>query len=452
MQNSHSWVHKSTFILATAGAAIGLGNIWKFPYLVGQNGGGAFVLIYLICVFLIGLPLIITESIIGRNAKRNPVDAVLIAAKSSGLSPAWSLMSISGMISLMLIFSFFSVIGGWTLSYAIQCFAGVFRGMDSATVGIAFNDFLTYESHMICMHIIFAAVSCFVVMFGVASSLERGLRLMMPLLFILILGMLIYSFFFTDQFAAAARFMFVPDFSKLNPKAVLAAMGQAFFSLNVAVCVIMAYASYTDRSVSLVNSAVVVGILDTLVAIAAGLIIFPIVFTYGMEPAQGPGLFFVSLTSAFAQMPGGNFIGGLFFLLVAIAALTSSISMLEAPLSVLEQKTGIARIIMTPLLAFIGWFLGLATVFSFGRWSELKLLNKNAFEWVDALTSGIMMPLTGLALLIFIGWRMSELINLEQMRDEPRWIYDLWLFTVRYIAPVAVAVLFVYGFQQYFLA
>lgn len=451
MQKSRTWVHKSTFILATAGAAIGLGNIWKFPYLVGENGGGAFVLVYLLCVFVIGLPLIVVESVIGRHAQKNPIDAVLQIAKESGLSRAWAGMSVAGMVSLILIFSFFSVIGGWTLNYAIQCFMGSFNGLNPQQVSDTFVHFLGNDQLMIWLHLIFALLTCFIVMFGVVSGVERGLRFMMPLLFLLIIGMLAYSFFFTDHFNKGLRFMFMPDFSKITHKSILAALGQAFFSLNVGVCVVMAYAAYTSKSVSLVRSAGVIVFLDTLVALSAGLIIFPIVFSFGLKLDEGPSLFFISLTSAFAQMPFGNIIGGVFFFLVAIAGLTSSVSMLEAPSSVLEQRTRIPRIVITPILSLIGWAIGLATVFSFNRWSDMTWLNKTAFEWIDILTSGILLPLTGLALLIFTGWKMSDLIRREQLGKESYFIYDLWLMLIRYVAPVLVSILFVYGLLQFFV-
>lgn len=447
------WVHKSTFILAAAGAAIGLGNIWKFPYMVGDGGGGAFVLIYLLCIGLISLPLMITEMIIGRYAQKNPIDAIRITATASdGQNPShWTWMAMVGMVSLFLIFSFFSVVGGWSFAYSYKTFIGTFDGMTVEQVGTNFKTFLSDPKALIGWHTLFAIATGAIVVMGIVDGIEKGLRWLMPILVCLVIFMLGYSIFFSGGFAQGIDFLFRPDFSKINQNTVLSALGQAFFTLNVGLCVVMAYAAYTPKSVSIINSSVIVVLLDTLVAILMGIVIFPIVFAQGLDPNGGPGLLFVTLTSAFAEMSGGQYLGGVFFLLVSVAALTSSISMIEGPVSVVEQKTGLSRRLLVPLMVLIGWLIGFLTVFSFNIWQQQTWLGKTAFDWIDIMTSNLAMPIVGLGLLIFAGWKVSDSIRRQELGvEKDSRFYSLWLFMTQYISPVLVLITLVYGIYQKF--
>ncbi len=234
---------------------------------------------------------------------------------------------------------------------------------------------------------------------------------------------------------------------------ILSALGQAFFTLNVGLCVVMAYAAYTPKSVSIMSSSLIVVFLDTLVAILMGIVIFPIVFAQGLDPNGGPGLLFVTLTTAFADMQGGQYIGGIFFLLVSVAALTSSISMVEGPVSVLEQKMNISRKILVPVLTGIGWLFGFVTIFSFNLWADYKFLNKNAFDWIDILTSSIAMPVVGLALLIFVGWVVNDKILREELGSKADCgLYNTWLFMTKYVSPILVLITLIYGIHQKFFA
>ncbi len=446
------WAHKSTFILAAAGAAIGLGNIWKFPYMVGEGGGGAFVLIYLLCIILISLPLMIAETLVGRYAQRNPFDAISLAAKESGSKGShWTWMATVGMLSLFLIFSFFSVVGGWSFAYAYKTFAGEFSGLPIAEIGKNFGGFLANWKELIGWHTAFALATALIVILGIIDGIEKGLRWLMPLLVVLIIFMLGYSIFFSGGFAQGLEFLFKPDFSKVNQNTVLSALGQAFFTLNVGLCVVMAYAAYTPKSVSIMSSSLIVVFLDTLVAVLMGVVIFPIVFAQGLDPAGGPGLLFVTLTTAFADMQFGQYIGGIFFLLVSVAALTSSISMVEGPVSVLEQKTGISRKILVPIITVIGWLFGFVTIFSFNIWADYKFLDKTAFDWIDIATSSIAMPVVGLAILIFVGWVINDTIRRQELRSGASCgLYSTWLFMVKYVSPVLVLITLVYGIYQKF--
>ncbi|MBS9777123.1 MAG: sodium-dependent transporter [Gammaproteobacteria bacterium] len=452
MSKAQVWAHKSTFILAAAGAAVGLGNIWKFPYMVGDNGGGAFVLVYLLCIALISLPLMVAETVIGRYSQKNPIDAIQIAAKESGAGKSWTLMAIVGMLSLFLIFSFFSVVGGWSFAYAFKTFSGEFVNMPVDKVGASFGGFLADWKSMVVWHSAFAVATGLIVMMGIIQGIEKGLRWLMPMLFLLIVFMLGYSVFFSGGFAQGVEFMFKPDFSKITQDTVLDALGQAFFTLNVGLCVVMAYAAYTPKSVSIMRSSTIVVIIDTVVAILMGVVIFPIVFAQGMNPNGGPGLLFVTLTAAFADMPAGHIIGGIFFLLVSVAALTSSISMVEGPVSVVEQKTGISRLILVPVIVVIGWLTGFVTIFSFNEWKEYTWLDKTAFDWIDIVTSNIAMPVVGLALLIFVGWIVNDKIRRQELEAESHnsSSYNLWLVMTKYVSPILVLITLVYGIYQKF--
>lgn len=451
MSQPKIWAHQSTFILAAAGAAIGLGNIWKFPYMVGDGGGGAFVLVYLLCIILISLPLMVAETLVGRYAQRNPFDAITVVAKQSNSQSNWTWLAVVGMLSLFLIFSFFSVVGGWSFAYAFKTFSGEFSGLPVTQVGGAFEQFLSQWKALIGWHSAFALATGLIVILGIVDGIEKGLRWLMPFLVILVVFMLGYSIFFSGGFAAGMQYLFRPDFSKLNQNTILSALGQAFFTLNVGLCVVMAYAAYTPKSVSIMRSSVLVVVLDTLVALLMGMVIFPIVFAQGLDPNGGPGLLFVTLTAAFAEMSGGAFIGGVFFLLVSVAALTSSISMVEGPVSVLEQKFKISRRILVPIIIAIGWLFGFLTVFSFNLLADFRWLNKTVFDWIDILTSSIAMPIVGLGTLIFVGWIAADSIRRKELNTNNN-LYHLWLFMTKYIAPVLVLITLIFGLYQKFVA
>lgn len=453
MAQQKIWKHKSTFILAAAGAAIGLGNIWKFPYMVGDNGGGAFVLIYLCCIALISLPLMIAETVVGRHAQQNPFDAIKLVAKQSNAGSGWSVLAVVGMLSLFFIFSFFSVVGGWSFAYAVETFANEFHGMTPDQVGEAFGAFLSKPNTLILWHTIFAAVTGLIVILGIIDGIEKGLRWLMPLLLVLIIFMLGYSVFFSGGINEGLDYLFNPDFSKIGSETILKALGQAFFTLNVGLCVVMAYAAYTPKSVSIMSSSLIVVILDTAVALVMGVVIFPIVFAHELNPSGEPGLLFVTMTSAFATMPFGQVIGGIFFSLVGVAALTSSISMIEVPVSVIEQKFNISRKVLVPIAVGLGWLIGFCTVYSFNEWSELKWLGRTVFDWIDVLATSVSMPLVGLGLLIFVGWVMHDTIRRGEFANTGNTVfYSLWLFMIRIISPVLVTITFVYGIYEAFFA
>lgn len=454
MKKQKLWVHQSTFILATAGAAVGLGNIWKFPYMAGDGGGGAFVLVYLLCLTLVGLPLMVAESIVGRYAQFNPVDAILLSSQKSGASKGWQWMAIVGILVTLLIFSFYSVVGGWSFAYALKLFTGTFNGLPVSQIGGAFGDFLADYRSLIIWHTLFAVATGLIVIMGVVNGIEKSVRYLMPMLVVLIVFMLGYSAFFSGSFSQGISFLFYPDFSKINQNTILSALAQAFFTLNVGLCIVMAYAAYTPKSVSIIRSSVIIVIVDTIVALLMGMVIFPIVFAQGLNATAGPGLLFVTLTTAFAHIPAGHIIGGIFFLLVSIAALTSSISMVEPAVSIFEQKFNISRKIITPVIVGLCYLAGLMTVFSFNLWAQFKYLDKTVFEWIDLVTSSIGMPLNGLALLIFVGWVVNDNIRRQELQLQPgqSGLYHTWLILLKYVSPVLVLMTFIYGIYQKFFS
>lgn len=437
-----TWSHRWTFILAAAGSAIGLGNIWKFPYIAGEYGGGAFVLIYLAFIVIMGVPLLIAETAIGRSTRLNPLSSVQKLAREQGVSPLWQLIALMGMLSGFLILSFYSVIAGWSLSYAWSIANGAFSSMNAEQAGTAFSELTSSASRQITWHSVFMLLTLCITARGIHKGLEKGLQIMMPALFLLLLIMLGYSILETGAFMQGASFMFAVDFSKLNGAAFAAALGQAFFTLSLGMCALMAYGAYMPPDSPIVKTAFQVAILDTIVAIVSGLIVFPIVFAYGLQPTAGPGLLFVSLTAAFANMPMGEWFGCLFFVLVGIAALSSAISLIEPVVAWLTERVRISRLSATVILCITIWLVGLGTIFSLTGDLLVTVLDKNFFECIDFLTSSILMPLGGLLIAIFAGWKMKRSVLMKELSLSAGW-FNLWRAMIRVIVPVCVVVVLV---------
>ncbi|GAA3909394.1 hypothetical protein GCM10022228_20090 [Halomonas cibimaris] len=330
------WSSRMTFVLAAAGSAVGLGNIWRFSYMVGENGGAAFVLVYLACVALVGLPILVAEWLIGRRGQKNPIDTMAEQARQNGKPAAWLGIGVSGVLAAFLILSFYSVIGGWSLNYTLGSVIGTFSGGDADSIGGMFSAMLASPGELLGWHTAFMVLVIAIVARGVTKGLESAVRSMMPALVILMLVLVGYGMT-TGHFGEAVAFMFRPDWSALSGGVVLAAMGQAFFTLSLGMGIMMAYGSYLGQDVNLISTARTVIILDTVIALLAGLAIFPIVFANGLSPGEGPGLIFVTLPLAFGNMAGGTVLGLIFFLLLTFAALTSAISLLEPTVEVTIQ-------------------------------------------------------------------------------------------------------------------
>lgn len=447
-KKSHSqWSSRMGFMLAAAGSAVGLGNIWKFPYMAGQMGGSAFVLTYLICMFVIGLPILVAEWLIGRRGQKNPIHTMEDVAAAEGRSKSWRWVGIIGVLGSFLILSFYSVIGGWATDYIFLAGNGTFTGLHGDGTSEVFQQFLGSVNHLLTWHTVFMLATGLIVAMGVGAGLERSCKIMMPGLGILLIGLVIYAGVVSGpSFGKAFAFLFTPNWSAITGKAVLAALGHAFFSLSLGMGIMMAYGSYLGKDVNLISTARTVVILDVIVAMLSGMAIFPLVFANGLQPAEGPGLIFVTLPIAFGNMAGGTIIGVLFFIFLTFAALTSSISLLEPTVELLEEKTHLGRKSATLVSSVIIWALGIACLLSFNAWQDVTIFGKNIFDFLDYVTSKLMLPLTGLGTIIFAGWMMKQETIRQELNLSPV-IFAGWKFLCRIVIPVAVIAILIYGFM-----
>jgi len=447
-----AWASRWTFIMAATGSAVGLGNMWKFPYVAGSNGGGAFVLVYLGCILLIGVPVMMAEALIGRQGRQSPVNSMRDVVNESGAHSRWRHVGWVGVAAGMLILSFYAVIAGWALAYIFEAASGELVGINGDTAGAIFGNLLADPSRLIFWQSVFMLLCIGVVVGGVKKGLGVAVEILMPLLFIMLLLLLGFSFFKGD-FAAARNFLFNFNVELLTWRGVLEAMGQAFFTLSIGMGAIMAYGAYMPQNANIGKTILIVAFFDSLVAIVSGLIIFSIVFaTPGIEPSAGPGLMFISLPIAFGGMPGGLLIGSAFFVLVSIAAWSSAISLLEPCVAWLIEAKNMGRVQANLLLAGFAWLLGLGSVLSFNVWSHIKLAGFTIFDFLDFLTANIMLPLSGLLIALFVGYAMKkELIDAQMAGTSPR-VMKLWQVTLRYIAPVAISAVFVMGIVDKFFS
>ncbi|MEX0960526.1 MAG: sodium-dependent transporter [Burkholderiales bacterium] len=438
------WSSRLAFVLAASGSAVGLGNIWKFPYITGQYGGGAFVIVYLLCVLLVGLPILMAEVVMGRHGGLNPVGTMRRLAKESGASPAWQVAGWAGVAAAFLILSFYSVVGGWALAYVFYALRGLFSGSDALQIESIFNSLLANPGVLVSWHTAFIAATIFIVAGGVKRGLERSVSWMMPLLFLLIVFLVLYSALFSGAFLQAVDFMFRPDWSKLTWDAVLVALGHAFFTLSLGMGAMMVYGHYLQKDVSVPETVYTVAALDTVIALLAGLAIFPLVFAHGIEPGGGPGLVFVSLPIAFGSLPLGVLLGTAFFILLTVAALTSAISILEPAVSYITERHGVARRTAAIVTGLAAWLLGVACALSFNLWSEFKIAGRTVFDTLDFLTANVMLPLGGLAIALFAGWVMMQSATRDEFGDAVKQ-YKWWRVAVRYVAPAAIIIVFLHS-------
>jgi NSS family neurotransmitter:Na+ symporter len=447
-QPLQTWSNWPTFIMAVAGSAVGLGNIWKFPYITGENGGGAFVMVYLVCIAAIGLPVMIAEIMLGRRGRRSPVNSMVELAKDSNRSHRWGLLGVMMMLAAFLILSFYSVIAGWAIPYIGHAVSGAFSGASPKEVGGIFGGLLESPSQLLLWHTTFMLLTVGVSASGVRGGIERAVTILMPSLFVLLIVLIIYNLAVdASSFGKALDFLFDPDFSKLTAEAVLTAIGHAFFTLSIAGGAVFAYGSYLERGTSIARTSFAIAIIDTLVALMAGMAIFPIVFANALEPGAGPGLVFVTLPIAFGKMPAGQIIGTLFFVMLVVAAWTSSISMLEAIVEWLQER-GLGRASASASVAGAAWLLGITTVLSLNEWKEFHPLGfikrfdgKTLFDLYDFLTANIMLPLGALLMAVFAGWMMSRKDTEDELAMGSG--YGFWRILIRYVAPIGIGVIFV---------
>ena len=431
------WSSRWAFILAATGSAVGLGNIWRFPYVTGENGGGAFVLVYLLCVVVIGLPVMMAEVLIGRRGRQSPINTMGTLAEEEGRNPNWHYLGWMGVLAGFAILSFYSVVAGWTLAYVFRLGGGVFEGINAEGVGTVFEELVADPERLLAWHTVFMVMSTVVVSRGVKSGLEKAVRVLMPSLFLLLVVMVGYAMG-QGAFTEGLAYLFKADFSQLSASGVLNAMGQAFFSLSLGMGAIMIYGSYLPQNASIARTSLTIAAMDTLVAVLAGLAIFPIVFAFGLQPQEGPGLIFKILPVAFAQMPGGEFFGMLFFILLVFAAWTSAISLLEPIVAWLVENHGLNRVKAAAYAGGLAWLLGLGSLLSLNAWSDYTVLGKTFFGLVEFLTADVMLPLGGVLIGIFAGWQMSRQSTVEELGLGDGLLYRGWRFLVRYVTPVGI--------------
>lgn len=446
-----NWSSRVTFLLAAVGAAVGLGNIWKFPYVTGQNGGGAFILVYLLAVVFVALPILMAEIALGRWGRQSPPNAMAAVARSQGKSAAWSSIGWFGMLAGYLISTFYSVIAGWAVAYIFKNGSGDFSGQDAVTIKNQFDALLANPLQLTFWHGCFIAVATLILVRGLQKGIERTVMILMPALFILLLAMVGYGFVEGDM-AGALHFMFDFDLSAITPKVVLVAVGQAFFSIGVGMGLMMGYGAYLPRDVSIGRSAIIIVGMDTLVAIIAGLAIFPVVFAHGLDPAEGAGLIFVSLPIAFGSVTGGLIFGTLFFILLFFAALTSVIATLEPSIAWWEERFRLKRPVAAFWVCLTVFFLGIGTVFSFNLWAEwrpLAAIERYAdfgyFEILDYLSANIMIPLCGLLIAVFSGWVIKPEAIAAELQIRNRKAFRTWFWLLRWVAPISIALILFKG-------
>lgn len=437
------WSSRLGFVMAAAGSAVGLGNIWKFPYVAGQNGGGAFVLIYLAAIVLVGIPIMMAEFLLGRASQR---DAIGTFRHLSGRRSLWCLVGWAGVGAAFILFSFYAVVAGWSLDYLFKTLSGQLDGCSPQQITQTFRGLLASPGQMIGWQAVFVTLAAAIVFRGVRGGIERCNKILMPGLFLLLLYLFVHGLL-SGGASRAVHFLFFPDFSRLTPQMVLEAVGHAFFTLSLGAGVMITYGSYLDEKADLFNLTLKISLLDTLVALMAGLAIFPVVFSAGLDPAAGPGLVFQTLPVVFGTLPMGRLLMLFFFLLLAFAALSSAISMLEVPVAWLVDEKQWSRRKATTSLTVAAFILGLPSALSFNRLSAWTIVgNLTFFDFCDKLISSWMLPLGGLAVAVYCGWffRASHQAKKALLCASSDRAFDYWSLLIRYVAPVAVALVFIH--------
>ncbi|MBN2173866.1 MAG: sodium-dependent transporter [Bacteroidales bacterium] len=435
-----SFGSKLGIIAAAAGSAIGLGNIWRFPYVTGQNGGAAFLIVYILFIIAIGIPVMLSEFTIGRRAQRNPFGAFKLLKPNQ----TWYLIGIMGIAAAFMILAFYSTIAGWTLEYLFKAFANDFAGKSSSELTSMFNDFQHGGLKPVIWQLVFMFLTGFVVYRGVKDGIEKYAKILMPLLLVLIVIICIRSVTLPGA-RAGLEFLFKPDFSKINGEVVLMALGQAFFSLSIGMGTLITYGSYINKKDNLSNTAYAVSAADTFIAVLAGIAIFPAVFAFGINPAEGEGLAFITLPNIFQSMAGGYIWSLLFFILLVIAALTSTISVLEVVVAYFSEELDIPRKKATIVASVLISILGVACTLSQGPWENLGIAGTTLFSNLEYAAANVMLPLGGLLIVVFVGWFLGksnvtdELTNKGVLKGR---LIHVFIIIVRFIAPIAIAIVF----------
>lgn len=430
--------------MASIGFAVGLGNIWRFPYVTGENGGSAFVLLYLACAFLIGVPILMAEILIGRRGQSAPPQSIAAIAEDEGRSARWGYIGHLNLLTAFSILVAYCVVAGWVLYYLYRAVFGTLLGHDPMSATATFDALQADVPTMLLWSFVAIALAGSVVYAGVEKGIERAVTVLMPTLFVLLIGLVVFNAF-AGGLPATIDYLFSPDFSKVTPATGLAAISQGFFSIGVAMAGMMMFGAYLPKDVSVAKSALTIVCADTLVAVLAGLVIFPMVFNNGLDPGQGTGLIFQTLPVAFAQMPGGEWVAASFFLLLSVAAVTSIVGLFEPIGAWCSQRFGWSRQRSSIALVMIGFALSSVSVLSYNHWVDVSLFGKSLGVWIDFVPNSIMLPLGGLLIAVFVGWFMSRSASADELRMVNSGWYDLWFNLTRFVVVPSIFLILVTG-------
>ncbi|MGG3555483.1 sodium-dependent transporter [Peribacillus frigoritolerans] len=440
MSKQDQWTSKLGFILAAAGSAIGLGAIWKLPYMTGENGGGVFFLLFIIFTLLIGAPILIAEFTIGRNAQKDAISAY----KHIAPGKPWALIGYGGVVASIILLSFFSVVGGWIISYLARSFTGSLSNLTQEEYGNFFNTIISNPYETVIAQLLFMVFTIWVVQGGVSKGIEKANKYMMPSLFILFIILLIRSLTL-DGAMEGVKFFLKPDFSALTGETILLALGQSFFALSVGVSVMVTYASYLSKKEDITKSAFSVVGLNIFISLLAGLVIFPAVFALGFSPSSGPGLVFVVSPAVFNEMALGGIFMFIFFILLLFATLTTAFSILEIVVAAMIKGDSAKRKKASWIAGITVFLIGIPSALSFGVLSDVKIFNLSIFDFADYLTSNIALPVGALFISLFIGYQMKRIEvqkEFETGADPGRSLFKLWYFLIRYIVPIMIILVF----------
>lgn len=445
------WSSRWGFMLAAIGFSVGLGNIWRFPFVTGENGGSAFLLIYLAAALGIGLPLLITELSIGRRGRGSPSGSIIALAREASTSTRWGSVGSLAVFCVFMILTYYTVLSGWTLDYLVRALGGSFEGIDAEQSSAMFSGLMTNPVRLIFWNTVVHVCVFLVVRRGVQGGIERAVKILMPILFVALVVMVIYGFIGGDM-KAAASFLLEPDFSKVNAGTVLSAIGQAFFSIGIGMGALIAFGAYLPDEYSIPGSATTIIFADTAVAMLAGFAIFPLVFAFGLAPSAGSGLTFVTLPIAFGQMGGGLVFGSLFFVLLFAAALSSCIGCAEAVSFWIGEKFAISRERSILYSTAAAWLVGMTTIFSLGDWSGFYPLDfipafsgRNIYDATDFLAVNTLLPVGGLLTSLFFGWWVPRNVKLDAIGIADSAAFRFWLFLIRFVIPPVLLVVLVTG-------
>jgi len=438
------WNTRFGFLMASVGFAVGLGNIWRFPYVTGENGGSAFVLVYLVCTFGIGIPIVMAELMLGRQGRLTPPPAMAAVASDNGLSRHWSMVGYLNLLTAFSILVTYAVVCGWVLYYLYLALIGDLVSADAASSGVRFDALLADAPTLTGWALVALVIASGIIYRGVQRGIERAVTVLMPLLFLLLIALVGFNVV-AGGIAETLAYLLKPDFSKLGPSMLLAAIGQSFFSIGVAMAGMMMFGAYLSDTVSIGRSAFLIVMADTLVALLAGFVIFPMVFNNGLDPAQGTGLIFKTLPLAFGQMPGGEWIGVLFFLLLSVAAVTSIVGFCEPLGAWLAQRSGWSRHRASVVLGVTAMTCSFVSVLSYNHWAQISVFSVSLNVVMDFVPNQVLLPLGGLCIALFAGWFVRSEYSASALNLEGKRLFQLWQVLLRFVVVPALAIILVTG-------